>query len=43
MVQASRASFDKFVADGNTSNAALGYASLEDIAKECSWMNGWTR
>ena len=34
---------DKFVADGNTSNAALGYASLEDIAKECSWMNGWTR
>ena len=34
---------DKFVADGNTSNATLGYASLEDIAKECSWMNGWTR
>ena len=34
---------DKFVADGNTSNARLGYASLEDIANECSWMNGWTR
>ena len=34
---------DKFVADRNTSNATLGYASLEDIAKECSWMNGWTR
>ena len=31
------------VESAETENATLGYASLEDIAKECSWMNGWTR
>jgi hypothetical protein len=31
------------VESAETENATLGYASLEDIAKECSWMNGWIR
>ena len=31
------------VESAETENATLGYESLEDIAKECSWMNGWTR
>ena len=32
-----------FVGAGNMSEQSFEYASLDDIKKECTWMNGWTK
>ena len=32
-----------FVAAGNLTEQSFEYASLDDIEKECTWMNGWTK
>lgn len=32
-----------FVGAGNLTEQSFEYASLDDIEKECTWMNGWTK
>ncbi|MBQ8867321.1 MAG: hypothetical protein IJ013_06335 [Bacteroidaceae bacterium] len=32
-----------FVSVGNLTEQSFEYASLDDIEKECTWMNGWTK
>ena len=34
---------DLFVGAGNLTEQSFEYASLNDIEKECTWMNGWTK
>ena len=34
---------DLFVGAGNLTEQSFEYASLDDIEKECTWMNGWTK
>lgn len=34
---------DLFVGAGNLAEQSFEYASLNDIEKECTWMNGWTK
>lgn len=34
---------EAFVAAGNETEQSFNYASLNDIAKECTWMNGWIK
>ena len=34
---------DLFVGAGNLTEQSFEYASLNDIEKECIWMNGWTK
>ena len=34
---------ESFVEAGNQIEQNFNYASLNDIAKECAWMNGWTK
>lgn len=34
---------DLFVAAGNLTEQSFNYTSLDEIEKECSWMNGWTK
>lgn len=32
-----------FIAAGNETEQSFNYTSLNDIAKECTWMNGWIK
>ena len=34
---------EAFVAAGNETEQSFSYTSLSDIAKECTWMNGWIK
>lgn len=34
---------EAFVAAGNETEQSFNYTSLSDIAKECTWMNGWIK
>ena len=34
---------EAFVAAGNETEQSFSYTSLNDIAKECTWMNGWIK
>ena len=34
---------EAFVAAGNETEQSFNYTSLNDIAKECTWMNGWIK
>ena len=34
---------EAFVATGNETEQSFNYTSLNDIAKECTWMNGWIK
>ena len=34
---------DLFVGAGNLTEQSFEYNSLDDIKKECTWMNGWTK
>lgn len=34
---------EQFVGAGNLTGQSFDYTSLDDIKKECIWMNGWTR
>lgn len=34
---------DLFVGAGNLTEQSFEYASFNDIEKECTWMNGWTK
>ena len=34
---------DLFVGAGNLTEQSFEYASLNDIEKKCTWMNGWTK
>ena len=34
---------EAFVAAGNETEQSFNYTSLNDIAKECTWMNGWVK
>ena len=34
---------EAFVAAGNETEQSFNYTSLDDIAKECTWMNGWIK
>ena len=34
---------EQFTAAGNKTNQSVAYSSLNDIAKDCTWMSGWTK